>query len=350
VPDRSALGGAASDTRTTTRSTRRAWGRLPRSRRGARGGTNGSAARRLWRWRRARETGLRGEQVVVGRVESAGPAEVGEPVSDREQLALAIVEKAKLIPSANAAARRARFERLGACAGSETARRRQPSASASRRTGEVAAVDRGDVARQKRRQVARVVPVQEVPFVALQALQRRERDVQACRSSLRAKAASGRAPRASREGPSRCSWARFGGRRPRSPPGSCREEARGPRAGQRLEVGPRLPCDLHEERAIPGRQVPFPRPNRLAEPVCEDRRNRPENAKRHRERKGAGARRCGERDQSQRHDGARAHLPEERADPSRRSPAVRAAWAAAVSQSRSRRRVMTRRTSVRPIA
>ena len=46
----------------------------------------------------ARETSLGGEQVVVGRVQSAGPADVGEPVADREELALAVVEEAEAHP------------------------------------------------------------------------------------------------------------------------------------------------------------------------------------------------------------------------------------------------------------
>ena len=51
-------------------------------------------------------------------------------------------------------------------------------------------------------------------------------------------------------------------------------------AGQRLEVAPGLPRDREEELAIRGRQLAPPRCGRLAQPVGQEGRDRPESAER----------------------------------------------------------------------
>ena len=61
----------------------------------------------------------------------------------------------------------------------------QPTRERQERAREVAAVDRRDVGRAQRRQRLRVVPVQQVPLEALQALDRRERGVDPSRRARR---------------------------------------------------------------------------------------------------------------------------------------------------------------------
>ena len=78
------------------------------------------------------------------------------------------------------------------------------------RPGEVAAVHGGDVPGRQRRQGAGVVPVQEMPLVALQPLHRGHQRARAAPAARRCGCSRGRGRPASTAGPSRCWWARSG--------------------------------------------------------------------------------------------------------------------------------------------
>ena len=105
----------------------------------------------------ARQARLRGEEVVEGRVEAAGPVRVGQPVADREELALRVVEEAEAHPVRQ---RRGAPRQVGEAAkparsGDDAASSPAPFRQGQQRSREVPAVDRRDVARGERREALR---------------------------------------------------------------------------------------------------------------------------------------------------------------------------------------------------
>jgi hypothetical protein len=113
----------------------------------------------------AREPRLGGQQVVVPVVQATRPLGVRQAKADREDPALRVVEKAEAhsLGKGQGAAGQVFEARLAQSLGERHERARQ-----------VPAVDRGDVPGWQRGQALRVVPVEEVPLVPLQALHRRE--------------------------------------------------------------------------------------------------------------------------------------------------------------------------------
>ena len=86
----------------------------------------------------------------------------------------------------------------------------EPLRECDQRAGEVAAVDGRDVARVQRRQAGRVVPVEKVPAIPLEALERRRASRPGGGAARRSTCSRGRARPASTAGPCRCWWVTCG--------------------------------------------------------------------------------------------------------------------------------------------
>src|SRR5205823_285122 len=101
--------------------------------------------------------------------------------ADGEDLPLLVVEEPEthgVGEGGGAVGQLVEGRRVRRLTGIQPARQRaQAGGQRHQRAGEVAAVDRRDVARQQRRERLRVVPVEQVPFVALQPLDGGQRRV-----------------------------------------------------------------------------------------------------------------------------------------------------------------------------
>ena len=129
----------------------------------------------------AGQTRFRGQQVIKARVQLL----FGHAVTDMQQMALGVVEKAELALPCEPLQHRGHGQQPRDCLGrfQRLVRgwRRQFAAGLCHReqmAAQVAAVHRGYVHRQQRRAALRVVPVQEVAAVALQPAKCRQRRLQ----------------------------------------------------------------------------------------------------------------------------------------------------------------------------
>ena len=178
----------------------------------------------------AREPGLRGQEVVAGAVGAPRALGIREAVADREQLVLPVIEEPEVhlrdqgfgaggesqeaLPQGrDGRGGRIRGERFGA-----SRQAPQPLGQGQQGPGEVAAVDRGHVARQERLEGAGVVPVEQVALVALEPIQGGEGLLETLGQLRDRRGSRDRGRPGWREAPWRCWWARCGG--PPSGPGS----------------------------------------------------------------------------------------------------------------------------------
>ena len=266
----------------------------------------------------AREPRLRGQQVVVRRVQAARPLGVRQAKADREDPALRVVEEAEA---------HSLGEGAGAAGQVLEARLAQSLGERHERARQVPAVDGRDVAGRQRRQALRVVPVEQVALVPLQALHRREGRVDPLGQGVfgdEAEVVGGQR----REQP----HPDVGGRGPMGHPGLGRllEVVGGQAvvlgAHEVLEVAPGVAGDALEEGAVLGAELQPPLRHGPAQGVGDERCGGPQ----HEHRQGGGERgrtRDGhQREAEEGDERARDHLHHERARaaavavPARRSP------------------------------
>ena len=115
---------------------------------------------------KARQPRFGGQQVVVRRIATTRPLVVRETIADGEQLPLRVVEESEVHAIEQGDGPTGQMVEMQPL---QRHRQRQE------RAREVSAVDRRDIGRRKRRQRARVVPVQQVTLEAFQAFDGRER-------------------------------------------------------------------------------------------------------------------------------------------------------------------------------
>ncbi len=251
----------------------------------------------------AREPRLRGQEIVVGDVQAAGALGVGEAIADRENPALRVVEE----PEAHSLG-----EGGGPAGQVLEARLPQSLGERHERAREVPAVDRRDVAGEERRQALRVVPVEQVPLVPLQALHGREGGVDLPGEGVgvdEAEVVSGQG----REEP----HPDVGGRGPMGDPGlgGLLEVVGGQMvvlgAHEGLEVAPRVAGDALQEGAVLGPEFQAPLRHGLAQGVGDEGCDGPQ--RQHRQGRGerARTRESHEHEAQDRDERARDHRPHE---------------------------------------
>ena len=262
----------------------------------------------------AGEPRLRSQQVVVRRVQMPRALLVREPIADREDPALRVVEE----PEAGALG-----ERGGAPSELVETGLVQPFGERHQRSDEVAAVHGRDVAGRQRSQALGVVPVEQMAFVPLEALDRRERRVDPRRELVAADEAevvSGER----RQQP----HADVRRRGPVGHPGLRRLlEVVGGQAvvvgsHEGLEVAPGVAGDAREERAVLGGEIDLRLRRRPAEHVRDERRGGPEREHRQRDGPGGGTRQSHQGEAGDRDQRARDHLAHEGARAVARVPAL----------------------------
>ncbi len=242
----------------------------------------------------ARQARLRGQQVVEGEVGAAGPAGVGQTVADDEELAPGVVEEGEVhaVRERHGAAgdvgeQGGELLSLAARLGAQLA---APRGEREQGPGEVAAVDRGDVARQEGGEALRVVPVQQVPLVALQTLDRSQRPIEALGQGRRRQQAE--VVRCKRREEAQAEIGRrgaMGHSRDAIVLDVVRWQPVVLGAGQAFEEVPGLLRHCHEQLTILGLQLASASDRGAAEPVGAGRRSCPGGEKRQRESERSGA-------------------------------------------------------------
>ena len=160
----------------------------------------------------AREPRLRSEEIVEGAVQPARTVRVGQAVPDREELPVGPVQESEAHPvrqrrRAGGERNEPRFQ-----IAPRPRERQEPLRQRDERAGEVAAVDRRHVTRKERRERPRVVPVQEVSFVALQPFHGRDHAFEPHEHLLRREEPEVVRRERRTGGPCRCSSGTSGGR------------------------------------------------------------------------------------------------------------------------------------------